>query len=112
MSQSKQIRKKTGMPASAPLPSTVCQIAVDLRALESIPQVLQMYVSPDRGGTVSVLVVVPEKDFGVERAIYDKQPQIIDASPGVRLSLRVISLRGRRLSDVIAPLNKPVFQRN
>jgi hypothetical protein len=79
-------------------------------SLVSVPEILSLYVT-EEPGSVYVVAVVPEKNFTVERTVYDKQLEIIDACPGVKLSLRVISLRGRRVSDIITPSSKPLFQR-
>jgi hypothetical protein len=90
--------------------ATDIDLGVIEQSLKSIPQIQELYINHD-SETVSVLVVVPEKDFRIEQTIYDKQLEIIDACPGVKFSLRVLSLRGRKLSDVITPTGKPVFQR-
>ena len=74
---------------------------------------IQSYLSPIRAirllymkkesDSISLLAVVAEKDFAVERMIYDRQLEIMDACPGLKLDLRVISLRGRELTEVISP---------
>jgi hypothetical protein len=101
------------MAVSAPVRSPVSDLSVELavidKSLKSIPQIQDLYVSHDGSGTISVIVGLPEKNFHIERAIYDKQLQIIDTCPGIKLSLRVISLRGRQMSDMITP--RPALQR-
>src|SRR5215467_9795305 len=79
--------------------------------LETVPQIQRLYVK-EEPGSVSVLAVVSEKDFSVERAIYERQLEIIDALPGFKFILRVISLRGRNLPDVVTSLGTPTFQRS
>jgi hypothetical protein len=79
-------------------------------SLSSVPEIQYLYVK-EKLNSVSVLAIVPNKDFAVERTIYDMQPEIIDACPGIRFNLRVISLRGRKLSNIAMPAGKLVFQR-
>lgn len=78
--------------------------------LASIMEIKSLYVS-EEPGSVFVLAVVPEKNFAVERMVYKKQLEIVEACPGIKLTLRVISLRGRKLADIITPRGKPVFQK-
>src|SRR5215813_7075142 len=79
-------------------------------SLKSIPQIQRLYVNV-KLDSVSVLAIVPKKDFAVEHAIYERQLEIIDALPGFKFNLRVISLRGRELGDVVTPIGTLVFHR-
>jgi hypothetical protein len=92
------------------LPATDVDLSVIEKSLKSIPQIQEFYITHDHD-SISVLVVVAQKDFCVEQSIYNKQLEIIDACPGMKFNLRVLSLRGRKLSEVITPTGKSVFQK-
>jgi hypothetical protein len=113
MTQLPRSERKTAREICAPACEPACDfdLAFVSKTLKTIPEIQEIYVSYDTTTSVSVLVVVPEKDFSVERAIYDKQLEIIDACPDVKFNMRVISLRGRSLSEVVAPLGEAVFRR-
>jgi len=85
--------------------------SICMQSLASIPEIQYLYVKEELN-SASVLVVVQDKSFGIERAIYDMQPEIIDARPGIKFNLRVISLRGRKLSDVMTPRGQLLLKRD
>lgn len=72
-----------------------------IESLSSIHEIQLLYIKREHE-SMSVLAVVQEKDFAVERRIYDRQLEILAACPDSKLELRVISLRGRKLEDVIS----------
>ena len=90
-------------------PLDVCGICTT--RLSSVSQVQYIYIN-EEPGAVSILVVVPSKDYSVERSLYDAQLKIIEACPNLKFNMRVFSLRGRKLLEAIVPKGRLMFVRD
>ncbi|MEO8724748.1 MAG: hypothetical protein ABI383_01380 [Acidobacteriaceae bacterium] len=87
------------------------EIAVIRQRLSQVAKVQSIFVQEGRG-ELGVFIVVPEKDFALEREIYDRELEIMDDCPNARFDFRVISLRGRRMEEIQHPVGELVFQQD
>ena len=78
--------------------------------LAAIHQVESAYLKETERG-LSLFVIVPEKNVHVEEQIYETLSEILDRCPDVRLDFRVLSRRGRPITEVATLTGTPILER-
>lgn len=79
-------------------------------ALLSIPEIEQVYVRPGRG-RVDLLVVLPDANPEVQRALSRAELQIIESYPGTEFEFDAVFRCGRPLRDIATPSGTLLFTR-
>lgn len=79
--------------------------------LHEIPEIEQVYVLA-REHALSVLEVVDQPDHAVERRIFRREAEIINALPGIAVSFELVFRCGRPLGQVITPRGNLLFSRS
>lgn len=77
----------------------------------AIPEIEQVYISQQSPRTISTLIVIDGKDYGVLDRIFEHEAEILKAIPDVSVNFDVVIRDGRPLTDVARPIGKPLFQR-
>ena len=78
--------------------------------LASVPQVEQVFISREPGG-YGVLVVLPDTNAEAQRAVFDREAEIIDAFPATKFDFNLVFRCDRPLNEILKPKGMQLFAR-
>jgi hypothetical protein len=78
--------------------------------LLAIPEVEAAYAEVTRN-SLSVLVVVPDKNENVQQRIIDVEAEMIDSFPSLRIDFDVVFRCNRELRELVVPRGTRLFAR-
>ena len=80
-------------------------------ALFAIARVEQVFVSSSTDGGISVLTVVGDRDYAVQKQIFRTEAEIIHSLPGIEVGFELVIRDGRPLDQLISPRGTLLFAR-
>ena len=90
----------------------LCSAEIDVirEMFSGISSVDSIFVNQHQD-TFLVTIVLPEKDYEIEDSIYDLELRLMDKFPDSLFDFNVITLSGRKLTDIVTPSGQVVFYR-
>jgi hypothetical protein len=85
------------------------RVVVD--ALEQVPQVETLYISPDNDGVVHVVTVIDEDDDETYDRIFEQEKRLIRNLSPRQVAFRIVTRRGRPVQELLGS-NSPAWQRH
>ena len=92
------------------MPAVMSEINLADDQLRKIHEVERVYVQ-GREGSLSFLIVVPDKNLAVQDRVYAVESEVIDAFPHSDIDFDVVFRCGRPLEDIVSPKGTLLFAR-